>query len=354
MSEGSGNRNGGSQVSTVDLMVIIIIVLLARIVIERVMPLFYESFGLYFGDFLFQTLSNYSLTFGALLGDILAVVLLVRFFPYGSGRTIVRSLVEVGAIALMAFLTSVLVRVWQFQHVVDGSRFFGRLFLFTYVSNFVFNAVAILVTDLIFYYRWTNRKAVAVEAEQRAKANYQYQLLKSETNPHFLFNCLNVLQYLIHEDADRASDYAGKLAGVYRYFLKLEKHTLVMLEEELEFVRKYCDLLRERFGESFVTEIDIPEKYHDARIIPCTLQMMVENAVKHNVVNSSNVLRISIGVEMHHVVVRNNLNPKKADSETSPGTGLQNISRQYEILFSRSVVTEKTDSEFIVRIPLVR
>ena len=130
MSEGSGNRNGGSQVSTVDLMVIIIIVLLARIVIERVMPLFYESFGLYFGDFLFQTLSNYSLTFGALLGDILAVVLLVRFFPYGSGRTIVRSLVEVGAIALMAFLTSLLVRVWQFQHVVDGSRFFGRLFLF--------------------------------------------------------------------------------------------------------------------------------------------------------------------------------------------------------------------------------
>ena len=321
MSEGSGNRNGGSQVSTVDLMVIIIIVLLARIVIERVMPLFYESFGLYFGDFLFQTLSNYSLTFGALLGDILAVVLLVRFFPYGSGRTIVRSLV---------------------------------LFLFTYVSNFVFNAVAILVTDLIFYYRWTNRKAVAVEAEQRAKANYQYQLLKSETNPHFLFNCLNVLQYLIHEDADRASDYAGKLAGVYRYFLKLEKHTLVMLEEELEFVRKYCDLLRERFGESFVTEIDIPGKYHDARIIPCTLQMMVENAVKHNVVNSSNVLRISIGVELHHIVVRNNLNPKKADSEISPGTGLQNISRQYEILFSRSVVTEKTDSEFIVRIPLVR
>lgn len=127
-----------------------------------------------------------------------------------------------------------------------------------------------------------------------------------------------------------------------------------MLEEELEFVRKYCDLLRERFGESFVTEIDIPEKYHDARIIPCTLQMMVENAVKHNVVNSSNVLRISIGVDMHHVVVRNNFNPKKADSETSPGTGLQNISRQYEILFSRSVVTEKTDSEFIVRIPLVR
>ncbi|CCY37579.1 putative signal transduction histidine kinase [Alistipes sp. CAG:831] len=354
MSEESSNRGGRSQVSTVDLMVIIIIVLFARILIERAMPLFYESFGLYFGDFLFQTLSNYSLTFGAVLGDILIVVLLVRFFPYGSGRTIVRSLVEVGAIALMAFLTSLLIRIWQYPHLTDGSRFFGRLFLFTYVSNLIFNAVAILITDLVFYYRWTNRKAVAVEAEQRAKANYQYQLLKSETNPHFLFNCLTVLQYLIHEDADRASDYAGKLAGVYRYFLKLEKHTLVMLEEELEFVGKYCDLLRERFGESFVTDIDIPERYHGTRIIPCTLQMMVENAVKHNVVNSSSALHISIKVEMRHIVVRNNLNPKKTEPGASTGTGLQNISRQYEILFNRRVTAEKTDSEFIVRIPVVQ
>lgn len=354
MSEENSNRDSRGQVSTVDLMVIIIIVLIARIVIERVMPLFYESFGLYFGDFLFQTLSNYSLTFGAVLGDILAVVLLVRFFPYGSGRTIVRSLVEVGAIALMAFLTSLLIRIWQYPQVVDGSRFFGRLFMFTYVSNFVFNAVAILVTDLIFYYRWTNRKAVAVEAEKRARANYQYQLLKSETNPHFLFNSLTVLQFLIHEDADRASDYAGKLAGVYRYFLKLEKQTLVQLDEELEFVSKYCDLLRERFGTSFVTDIDIPERYYGTKIIPCTLQMMIENAVKHNVVNSSSVLHVSIGVENGRIVVRNNLNPKINGSDTSPGTGLQNVSRQYEILFNRRVEADKTASEFIVRIPLVQ
>ena len=96
---------------------------------------------------------------------------------------------------------------------------------------------------------------------------------------------------------------------MYRYFLKLEKHTLVMLEEELEFVSKYCDLLRERFGESFVTEIDIPDKYHGARIIPCTLQVMVENAVKHNVVNSSSALHISIGVGMRHIVVRHRHRP---------------------------------------------
>ena len=337
--------------SALDLVIIAVIVLFSRVLIEQVMPLFYESFGLYFGDFLFQTLSIFPLTLGAVLADFFIVRALVRKFPYG-GRTIVRSLVEVAAIAVMAFAVSLMVRLDQYREVSDGTPFFDRLFPFIYVSNLVFNAVAVLVTDLIFYYRWSNRRAVAVEAEKRARANYQYQLLKSETNPHFLFNCLNVLQYLIHEDADRASDYAGKLAGVYRYFLKLEKSTVVMLEEELEFVGKYCDLMRERFGAAFVTDIDIPREYNEARIIPCALQMMIENAVKHNVVNSENRLRITVRADSRFITVSNNLNPKQQAGDAN-GMGLRNISRQYEMLFSRSVEAEKAGSEFVVRIPLI-
>ena len=337
--------------SALDLVIIAVIVLFSRVLIEQVMPLFYESFGLYFGDFLFQTLSIFPLTLGAVLADFFIVRALVRKFPYG-GRTIVRSLVEVAAIAVMALAVSLMVRLDQYREVSDGTPFFDRLFPFIYVSNLVFNAVAVLVTDLIFYYRWSNRRAVAVEAEKRARANYQYQLLKSETNPHFLFNCLNVLQYLIHEDADRASDYAGKLAGVYRYFLKLEKSTVVMLEEELEFVGKYCDLMRERFGAAFVTDIDIPREYNEARIIPCALQMMIENAVKHNVVNSENRLRITVRADSRFITVSNNLNPKQQAGDAN-GMGLRNISRQYEMLFSRSVEAGKAGSEFVVRIPLI-
>ena len=344
-------RREDSQVSALDLVIIAVIVLFSRVLIEQVMPLFYESFGLYFGDFLFQTLSIFPLTLGAVLADFFIVRALVRKFPYG-GRTIVRSLVEVAAIAVMALAVSLMVRLDQYREVSDGTPFFDRLFPFIYVSNLVFNAVAVLVTDLIFYYRWSNRRAVAVEAEKRARANYQYQLLKSETNPHFLFNCLNVLQYLIHEDADRASDYAGKLAGVYRYFLKLEKSTVVMLEEELEFVGKYCDLMRERFGSAFVTDIDIPREYNEARIIPCALQMMIENAVKHNIVNSENRLRITVRADSRFITVSNNLNPKHQAGDAN-GMGLRNISRQYEMLFSRSVEAGKAGSEFVVRIPLI-
>lgn len=332
-----------SRYSLVDLLIIILVVLAARILIERVMPLFYESFGLYFGDFLFQTLSNVPVTAGAVIGDIFLIRYLSKVFPYGTSRALVRSLAEIGLILVMAFVASVLVRMGQYN----------RLFFFTYVSNVVFNAVVVLSVDLVFYYRWSNRRAVAVEAEKRAKANYQYQLLKSETNPHFLFNCLNVLQYLIQEDADRASDYAAKLAGVYRYFLKLEKNDSVMLEEELEFVEKYNDLIRERFGSSFSANVDIPREYGETRIIPCTLQIMVENAVKHNIVNTENRLRIDIRVQGKYITVTNNLNPKPDSGKDKNGMGLENISHQYEILFSKKILVEKTAEEFIVRIPLV-
>lgn len=344
--------NGNSRVLAIDLLVITVVVLFSRILVERIMPLFYDSFGLYFSDFLFQTLSNVPLTAGAVIVDFLIVRFLVRKFPYG-GRVILKSSVELAVIAFMAFAVSVFIRLGQYGNAGEHQPFFSRLFLFTYVSNLVFNAVVILVMDLVFYYRWSNRRAVAVEAERRARANYQYQLLKSETNPHFLFNCLNVLQYLILEDPERGSDYAGKLAGVYRYFLKLEKNTTVMLEEELEFVQKYNGLLRERFGENFVTDIDIPSEFHDRKIIPCTLQMMVENAVKHNVVNSENELRISIATEGDCLVVRNNINPKMPSGGESSGMGLENIGKQYEILFSKHIAVENDGKEFVVRIPLI-
>ena len=168
--------------SALDLVIIAVIVLFSRVLIEKVMPLFYESFGLYFGDFLFQTLSNFTLTFGAVLADFLVVRILVRCFPYG-GRFIIRSLVEVAAICLVAFLVSLLIRLEQRSVAGGDFRIFDHLFLFTYVSNLVFNAVVMLVTDLIFYYRWSNRRAVAVEAEKRARANYQYQLLRQRNGP---------------------------------------------------------------------------------------------------------------------------------------------------------------------------
>ena len=344
---------GNGRVNFIDLVLIVVVVLTVRILIERLLPLFYESFGLDFGDFVFQILSNYPLTIAIVIADFLVVFLLARNFPFGSGRVALRSLTEIGAMLGISFLSSVIVRSTHLSGFIGTSDdpFFGKMFFFAFAGNLVFNAIVILVMDLIFYYRWANRRAVAAEAEQRARANYQYQLLKSGTNPHFLFNSLNVLEYLIHEDQDRASDYVRKLADVYRYFLKLEDSTLVTLEEEISFVDKYCELLSERFGAGLQLEMDIPDSCMDTKIIPCALQMMVENAVKHNVVSTSRILRITMTVEGSNIVVRNNINPKNNDGKK--GIGLKNINGQYEMLCSKKVSVENDGITFTVRIPLL-
>lgn len=347
------SNKGSEKVNFLDLVLIVIIVLTVRILVERLLPLFYESFGLDFGDFVFQILSNYPLTIAVVIVDFYLVYLLVRRFPFGEGRVALRSLAEAGAMAGIAFISAVVVRNTHLSGFTGTLEdpFFGKMFLFTFAGNLIFNAIVILVIDLVFYYRWTNRKAVAAEAEKRARANYQYQLLKSGTNPHFLFNSLNVLEYLIHEDQDRASDYVRKLADVYRYFLKLEDSTLVTLDEEMNFVDKYCDLLSERFGTGLQVSMDIPGQFRSTKIIPCAIQMMVENAVKHNVVSASRVLAITITADGNSIIVRNNINPKT--KQGGKGMGLKNINGQYEMLCSKKVAVENDGNTFTVRIPLL-
>lgn len=338
--------------SVLDLLFITLIVVVVRVMIERVAPLFYENFGLYFNDFIFKTLSNYPVTVAMAAADIACVALIVRRIGYG-GRIIFRAFHEIVIILLWAFAGSVVLRAISSESASSTGSFFDKMFLFTLVVNLIFNSVVVLVTDVIFYYRWLNRKALEAEMEQRAKANYRYQMLKVETNPHFLFNSLNVLQYLIEEDPERATDYVRKLSQVYRYFLKIETHTVVTLDEEINFVNQYVDLLKERFGEALQVNITVPQSYMDSSIIPCALQMMIENAVKHNVVNAKSVLRIDISCTSSHICVTNNIAPR-LNAASGGGIGLANISKQYRILFNKDIDFSNSGSEYRVRIPIIR
>lgn len=338
--------------SVLDLMFITLIVVVVRVMIERIAPLFYENFGLYFNDFIFKTLSNYPVTVTMAIVDIACIALIVNKIGYG-GRVIFRTFHEIVIILLCAFVGSVVLRAVSSDDYVSASApFFDKMFLFTLAVNLIFNSVVVLVTDVIFYYRWLNRKALQAEMEQRAKANYRYQMLKVETNPHFLFNSLNVLQYLIEEDPERATDYVRKLSQVYRYFLKIETHTVVTMDEEVNFVNQYVDLLKERFGEALVVNISIPKSLMKSLIIPCALQMMIENAVKHNVVSAKSVLRIDISCMALHICVTNNIAPR-LNSDSGNGIGLANISKQYRILFNKDIDFSNNGSTYRVRIPII-
>ena len=191
------------------------------------------------------------------------------------------------------------------------------------------------------------------ERGKKHLAQFQYNKLKMQINPHFLFNSLNILDYLVQEgQTERASAFIRKLADSYRYMLKTEDEPLVTLQEEIDFAHKYSELLQERFASGFTVHYQIDDQLLNRSIIPCCLQLLIENATKHNIVSLERPLTIFVCAEGDTLTVRNNIQPR-ITAQASTGTGLKNIRQQYLDICNRPISVEKTQSEFIVNIPLL-
>jgi LytS/YehU family sensor histidine kinase len=192
--------------------------------------------------------------------------------------------------------------------------------------------------------------------KERGKANeaqYRYQILKRQVNPHFLFNSLNALDCLVCEEkTEQASTYIHKLAGVYRYMIKSEDEQLVSLGEELEFVEKYIDLMKVRFPDGLQVEIDIPEKLLNRFILPCSLQLLIENATKHNIISIASPLVISICSDGESISVTNNIIPKLTQV-SSTGLGQKYIRQQYQNLCGKEIAISHDAKEYKVVLPLI-
>ena len=231
---------------------------------------------------------------------------------------------------------------------------------FDTLSDFVQVLSAALILDLIIiticylvHMYIVSHERLREEREMKHRSEYQYERLKQQINPHFLFNSLGILDYLVQEQhTERARAFIHKLAGMYRYMLSNDQQPLVKISEELDFTGKYIDLIKERFTEGIVTNVNIPEDMYDSCIVPCALQLLVENATKHNIVSPDMPLTITIEVENEWIVVRNNLQ-ERTHGQPSTHLGLENIRRQYQDITGRSIVVEKSDSEFIVKLPIV-
>lgn len=195
----------------------------------------------------------------------------------------------------------------------------------------------------------------AIEAEQlkSERLAFQYQSLKDQLNPHFLFNSLNVLSSLVYEDADRSAAFIQKLSKIYRYVLDVQQEDWVPLQKELDFARNYLELQKIRFEQNL--QFFIPEPKEDLFCIPpLSLQLLLENAVKHNVASIERPLVIHIEKKGDELWISNSLQPKSSYSEDSAGVGLSNISQRYELLHDRLPLVRKTENEFIVQLPLVK
>ncbi|PQB04636.1 2TM domain-containing protein [Aureitalea marina] len=221
-----------------------------------------------------------------------------------------------------------------------------------YVGGMIISLVVTIVFFLFYYYRYTSEKKVKEQKIIAGTASAQFDALKNQLDPHFLFNSLNVLTSLIEENPQAATRFTTSLSKVYRYVLEQKNKELVTVEEELRFAKIYMSLIEMRFEDSIIFETPAQLSNPDAKVVPLSLQLLLENAVKHNQVTPSRRLHIRIYEKDNNLVIENNVQPKKVVKESS-GVGLQNIRQRYYLLSDRPVRIQGDEKIFKVAIPML-
>jgi len=196
--------------------------------------------------------------------------------------------------------------------------------------------------------------AIDVERLKNENLESRFESLRSQVNPHFLFNSLNALSSLVYADQAKAVDFIQKLSQVYRYVLDHQNDEVVDLASEVEFLKSFVYLNKIRFGDNFEVSYTNLEDTNGWTVPPVALQMLVENCVKHNEVSNENSLKIEISKSENSIIVENNLNPINVPKRDSNGLGLSNIVSRYEMLSDTKVEVDKTDEHFRVVIPLLK
>ena len=205
-----------------------------------------------------------------------------------------------------------------------------------------------------FMAAWKNStKKEVVEQKLIAKsANAQFESLKNQLDPHFLFNSLNVLDSLIEENPIQAQRFTNSMSKIYRYVLEQKDKELVSVEEEIDFAKTYCELLKTRFEDAVTFDFNISEEDKKGFVVPLSLQLLLENSIKHNFATSSKPLNIKIFTEKGNLIIENNLQTRELPN-TSTGVGLANIVSRYNLLTERNVFVEKSEAFFRVKLPIL-
>ncbi|MFW5707200.1 MAG: sensor histidine kinase [Bacteroidota bacterium] len=221
-------------------------------------------------------------------------------------------------------------------------------------------AITLIVTYLItciheawFFYTQWNVSLVKAQALEKENIQSQYETLKSQINPHFLFNTLNTLTTLIEEDSQTAVNYVGKTSDFLRSILSMKDREVISLQDEIKIIETFYHLQKERFGENLRLQINLSPRALEKNIPPLSLQMLVENAIKHNVISAEKPLTIVIDEKPNGTIeISNNLQKKKQE-HLSNGIGLQNIRRRYHFLSDKKIDVREDQNTFSVALPLL-
>ena len=221
-------------------------------------------------------------------------------------------------------------------------------------------AFIVTVMSLIIFYFYnttliSNNWIKTIEKNEELKRENllaKYEALKNQVNPHFLFNSLNTLSGLVEHKPELATDFIKKLSDIYRYVLEQNDKELVLIKEEMKFVEDYIFLLQMRFGKGLIWHSRLT-KNQNFQVAPLGIQMMVENAIKHNIISDDMPLKIEMEIEDGFVIVKNNLQKKKSINSGKEPLGLENLKNRYAYLSNMQVEIAESESEFIVKLPII-
>lgn len=285
-----------------------------------------------------------------------------KFFAYQSPATVKESVKKAITRLIVFFTVAFLLSVLSFLaymfiiYLINGfdlDQLIPNILRTEEIKGFLIGAGSgyILGSVVFFYYQWTD----ALKREQKLREEqliFQYETLKSQVNPHFLFNSLNTLSSLVYRDPELSDKFIGKLSSIYRYILENVDVDQVILSRELEFVRKYFELQQVRDNGKIDLKINVnnQDRYN---ILPISLQLLMENAFKHNAATREKPLKMDISLNESDQVVefRNNFQPK-VQMEGSSGIGLKNLAERMKLILHRELEVIKSNETFLVKVPI--
>lgn len=254
--------------------------------------------------------------------------------------------ITIATLILLRVITEIVIEGRVFTDFIKEER------IQYYYVSFIISVVVTAIFYAVFYYRHKQEKKVKEQKIIAGAASAQFDALKNQLDPHFLFNSLNVLTSLIEENPEAATRFTTALSKVYRYVLEQKNKELVTIEEELKFAKLYMSLINMRFEDSIVFKVPEHISNPEAKVVPLSLQLVLENAVKHNQVTPSRKLHITIFEKEGNLIIRNNVQPKSVVKKGT-GVGLQNIRKRYYLLTNRVVTIQQNEKEFSVSLPLL-
>lgn len=307
------------------------------------------------GDKLFGFHLNPFLFFGILLFMVLLIWESNRLLY---GLVLEREVKKIHPLIILYVLSLIAVSVIAFSTTLSFFVFreesINEILTFKLTIGFCFRVNLFLHCVNAIYYYVNRYKNVQLEAEilKKQNAEARFEALKNQISPHFLFNSFNVLSSLVYKDADTASKFIEQLSSVYRYLLNNQESRVVKLREELSFIDSYIFLLKIRFKNNLIIINSIDESLKESYIAPVTLQLLIENAIKHNVVSRAEPLTIKLYNDEKHIIVENNIQLKEV-KETSTNIGLKNLKERYNYLSGKDTFSILSNGSFTVKIPLI-